>query len=283
MPEQREAKDAAQNVGAIALGEHLRDHGEQPQGSKGDVHAVATDQGEERGEERTPRRPGALIDHADEFMNLYREKAQTKHAGRRHAAIVHGAVVRPGADGGQAAGETRQQEAPGLDRDIMQIEQILAARPACGLSREHSIGGEERREHDDVAEQEDPKAVADNNALRCRVGVIQNNRGRAPRLLAPAVAVVCACLKGRHERASTVATASPRARRFARSMRATSSAGISYSVRSRQAKTTNVAKAPSRATMTSHQICQIMPKPPKLAKNAPIKPVGLFLGISIAL
>ena len=35
--------------------------------------------------------------------------------------------------------------------------------------------------------------------------------------------------------------------------------------------------------MTSHQICQIMPKPAKVAKNAQIKPVGLFLGISIGL
>src|ERR1700721_3380 len=147
----------------------------------------------------------------------------------------------------------------------------------------HRIGGEKRRKHNDVAEEKDPEAIADNDALRCRVGVIQSDCGRTPRLPAPAVAGVRACLKGRHERASTVATASPRARRLARSMRATSSAGISYSVRSRQAKTTNVAKAPSRATMTSHQICQIMPKPPKLAKNGKKTPVGLFLGISMAL
>src|SRR6202020_2639858 len=202
---------------------------------------------------------------------------------RGHAAVVHEAVMRPRADRGQAAGETRKQEAGGLDRDIVQVEQIPAARPSRGLAGEHRIGGEKRREHNDVAEEKDPEAIADNDALRCRVGVIQSDCGRAPRLLAPAVAVVRACLKGRHERPSTVATASPRARRLARSMRATSSAGISYSVRSRQAKTTNVAKAPTRATMTSHQICQIIPKPPKLAKNAQMKPVGLFLGISLAL
>ena len=35
--------------------------------------------------------------------------------------------------------------------------------------------------------------------------------------------------------------------------------------------------------MTSHQICQIMPKPPKVAKNAQTKPVALFLGISMGL
>ena len=78
----------------------------------------------------------------------------------------------PRADRGQAAGETRKQEAGGLDRDIVQVEQIFAARPSRGLAGEHRIGGEKRREHNDVAEQEDPEAVADNDALRCRVVVI---------------------------------------------------------------------------------------------------------------
>src|SRR6202020_1036893 len=201
---------------------------------------------------------------------------------RGHAAVVHEAVMRPRADRGQAAGETRKQEAGGLDRDIVQVEQIPAARPSRGLAGEHRIGGEKRREHNDVAEEKDPEAIADNDAFRYRVGVIQSDCGRAPRLLAPAVAVVRARLRGRHERASAPTGASPRAWRLARSMRATSSAGISYSVRSRQAKTTKVAKAPSKATTASHQICQIMPKPPNVAKKAQTKPVGLFLGISIA-
>ena len=189
----------------------------------------------------------ALIDHADEFVNLDRQEPKSEHASRRHAAVIHKAVVRPGADGGQAAGETRQEKAGGLDRDILQIEQILPARPACSLSGQHRVGGEERREHDDVAEQEDPEAVADYDSLRGRIRVIENGYGGAPSLLGPAVAVARAGLKGGHDTASA-ASASPRARRLARSMRATSSAGISYSVRSRQAKTTNVAKAPTRAS-----------------------------------
>ena len=36
------------------------------------------------------------------------------------------------------------------------------------------------------------------------------------------------------------------------------------------------------ATMTSHQICQIMREAAKVAKNAQTKPVGLFRGISMA-
>ena len=56
----------------------------------------------------------------------------------------------------------------GLDRDIAQVEQLVAARAARGLPVQHGVGGEERREHDDVAEQEDPEAVADDDALRRR-------------------------------------------------------------------------------------------------------------------
>ena len=71
--------------------------------------------------------------------------------------------------------------------------------PAVSFDQ-HRIGGEERREHHDVAEQEDPEAVADDDALRGGARVVENRRGRgraAP--LAPTVAVVRACLEGRHE------------------------------------------------------------------------------------
>src|SRR6202035_5182015 len=39
MPEQREAKDAALNVGAKTLGEDLRHHGEKPEDASRDMHA----------------------------------------------------------------------------------------------------------------------------------------------------------------------------------------------------------------------------------------------------
>jgi hypothetical protein len=76
--------------------------------------------------------------------------------------------------------------------------------------------------------------------------------------------------------------ASVRVVRLARSKRATSSAGISYSPRSRQAKTTKVAKAPSTPTIASQQMCQIMAKPTSVVKKAQMKPVRLFSGISMA-
>ena len=62
----------------------------------------------------------------------------------------------------------------------------------------------------------------------------------------------------------------------------TSSAGMTYSTLSRQAKTTKVACAPNAAKPTIHQMCQISAKPMTVAKKAQMKPVGLFLGISMS-
>src|SRR6202163_581218 len=84
-----------------------------------------------------------------------------------------------------------------------------------------------------------------------------------------------------HGAASRLASAR-RSARLARSMRATSAAGMMYSSWSRQANTTNVAKAPIAPTATIHQMCQIKAKPITVAKNAQTKPVGELRGISIA-
>jgi hypothetical protein len=88
--------------------------------------------------------------------------------------------------------------------------------------------------------------------------------------------------EGAHGNAFAGTSASLRALRLARSMRATSSAGMMFSTLSRQAKTTKVAYAPNAAKPTTHQICQISAKPMKVAKKAQMKPVALFLGISMS-
>ena len=75
-------------------------------------------------------------------------------------------------------------------------------------------------------------------------------------------------------RAARRASAALRVARFSRSMRATSSAGISSSCSSRHANTTKVANAPTKAATTSHQMCQISEKPMIVAKNAQMKPTG---------
>ena len=236
---------APQDVGAEALGEHLRHHRQQPQQAGGHVQAMAADQREEGREERAARRACPLRDHARELVHLDGEKCGAEQEGHGHRAIEPGSAMRSGADAGEAAGEAREQQAGRLDRDVPQVEQLAAARSACRVADQHRVGREEGREHDDVAEQEDPEAVADDDALRtsppaacpsvcwwyddsrsCRGDAGHFGRG---------------CVDGAHGAACSRASAAPRALRLARSMRATVSAGMMYSSSSRQAKTTKVA------------------------------------------
>ncbi len=56
----------------------------------------------------------------------------------------------------------------GLQGDAVQVEQVTPRRPARRLAREHAVGREERGEHHDVAEQEDPEPVGDDDAFRRR-------------------------------------------------------------------------------------------------------------------
>ena len=50
--------------------------------------------------------------------------------------------------------------------DVAQVEQLPPARPARRLPDQHRVGREKGGEHDDVAEQENPEAIADDDALR---------------------------------------------------------------------------------------------------------------------
>ena len=74
---------------------------------------------------------------------------------------------------------------------IVEVKQLLPARPAGRLSGQHRVGREERGEHDDVAEQEDPEAVADDDALvdRSAAGVRGQRVPRRARHVGDAAAV----------------------------------------------------------------------------------------------
>src|SRR5271156_2861554 len=119
----------------------------------------------------------------------------------------------------------------------MKIEQLRSARPAGGRVDQHRVGREESGEHDDVAEQENPKAVAHDDAFGWHAASYP--RGRRP-AVGNSVVAPGRGLEGAHG-VTGVVSSSPRAARLARSMRATSSAGTMYSVLSRHANTTNVA------------------------------------------
>src|SRR5215468_10581759 len=91
---------------------------------------------------------------------------------------------------------------------------------------QHRVSREQRREHDDVAEQEDPEAVSDDNALGRWAAVLRSG---------PQPAAAGDDCRDAHRATSA---------RCALSNCASFSAGISASSWSRQAKTNIVMKAP---------------------------------------
>ena len=92
------------------------------------MQPVAADEREEGREEGAARAARALRDHAGELVDLEDEEAGAEQAGRSHRAVEHGHRCALRADAGQAAGEAREQQAGGLDRDIVQIEELPPAR-----------------------------------------------------------------------------------------------------------------------------------------------------------
>src|SRR4029077_20644806 len=150
-----------------------------------------------------------------------------------------------------AAREARQQQTSGFDRNVGRFEKLVSGGTVgdCGL--EQRMRGTQARKQNDVAEQEKPEAVGDDHGLRGRPAGATAGRGDGPATVpaaAPkeiAINVPRVAVSPRIGRAHTGPPAGAfasshcwRATRRARSIRATSSAGISYSVTSRQANQT---------------------------------------------
>src|SRR6266478_4686239 len=165
-----------------------------------------------------------------------------------------------------AAPSTKVKKAAGFDRDAALAEQLHATRTAGGRVIEHRVSGEERREHDDIAQEEYPEAVANHDPLGRRTGLA----GIRPRFVTDLTLVNCN---------SDIHTAI--SAWFACSNRAICSAEISISSSLRNAKASMVRKIPIAPAPAIHQMCQISAKPVTTAKNAVMKPAALFFGISI--
>ncbi len=63
-------------------------------------------------------------------------------------------------------GVAREQQAEGLDEHIAEIEQLAPGRSAGGVARQDRIGGKQSRKHHDVAQDEEPEPVGDDDAHR---------------------------------------------------------------------------------------------------------------------
>src|ERR1700720_184203 len=132
------------------------------------MKGVASDQREESRKEGAARRACPLRNHACELPDLNAQKRRSKNKGRGHRAIEPGPATCPGPDACEAAGEARDEKASRLEPDVAQVEQLPAGWSPCRVAGQHRIGGEEGGEHDDVAQQENPEAVAGDDALRNR-------------------------------------------------------------------------------------------------------------------
>ncbi len=204
---------------------------------------------------------------ANSVTSMNRKAAPSTNV--RTAKIKKRAGCRRSADNAPSPARiAREQQTHRLDKDIAEIEQLGAGRSAGGVARQHRIGGEQRREHDDVAEDEDPEPIGDDDALRRRPAAAAParefgwNRGRNR---------VDRCYRhaGRPASAGPVPFAQVRRPRFR-----------ARGPRSSRTIRTMIAAA-RRPRITSHQICQISEKPVITAKKAMTKPIGLLRGISM--
>ena len=78
-----------------------------------------------------------------------------------------------------AARETGGEQTGGLQGDIAQVEDLAASRAIGRGRREHGIRREQRREQNDIGEEEDPESVADDDPLRGRATAAVPARSRA--------------------------------------------------------------------------------------------------------
>src|SRR5258708_26719420 len=109
MPATAEAEDTPENVGPVTLGEHLRNHCQQPQQASAHVQAMAADQRKEGREERAPCRACPARDQARKLPDLEADKRGSEYEGRRHGAVEPGPTMRLDADACEAAGEAREE------------------------------------------------------------------------------------------------------------------------------------------------------------------------------
>src|ERR1700758_2652502 len=266
VPKKSEAEKPAFDGRAQPLDRDLDHHHDEPDQAERDVQPMATYKREEGGKKRAALRVGADCDHVIEFAQLQGEERRAQ-CERQQSVQVGGAdAPRTDRQRHQPARVARREQAGCFDRDTRLIEDLGARQAARGRPRQHRVGCKQRGEHHDVAQQEDPEAVGDDDPLGGVAGFACHCRGGLVDLMIDGNQDV-------HAAISACCSASKRA---------ILSAGISISSSSRKAKSSMATKMPSVPSAAIHQICQISAKPETTAKNAITKPIGLFFGISIA-
>src|SRR6266403_1125790 len=229
------------------------------------MQPVTADDRKEGREESAALRTGPDRDHAGELPHLQYQERGSEHKGDEGSQISDGIAPRANRQGHQSTGVARREKAAGFDRNAALVEQLRATRTAGGRVREHRVSGKDRRKHHDVAQEEDPEAVANYDPLCSGAGLACTR----PRLVTNPITN---CNSDVHTAISAW---------FTCSNRAICSAGTLISSSLRNAKASMVRKIPIAPAPAIHQMCQISAKPVTTAKNAVMKPVELFFGSSI--
>src|SRR5262249_27085533 len=163
----------------------------------------------------------------------------------------------------------RQQQAHRFDENIAEVEKLVRGWPAGGIAGQDRIGRKQRREHDHVAEDENPESIGNDDSLGSR----------------PAAAAAARELGWNSDQWSVECRCNRHAGRLiyrACSICAISVAEISSSRLMLQPAIRTTMMAATKLRMANHQMCQISEKPKTVAKKAVIKPAGLLCGNSIA-
>src|SRR5258705_9328974 len=129
------------------------------------MQPVTADKSKEGREESAALRTGSDGDHAGELPHLQYQERGSQHEGDEGSQVSDGIAPRPNRQRHQSAGVARSEKAAGFDRNAALVEQLHATWTACGRVREHRVSGKDRRKHHDVAQQEDPEAVANHDPL----------------------------------------------------------------------------------------------------------------------
>src|SRR6516164_9508227 len=269
VPKQAPAQQTPQHGRSEPLNEYLGHQIDERDQPAGDVGAVRAYQGEEAGEKGAARGACVLRHHAGKFGSLYKQKGRTKQEcedceGQEPRRLPPFGGQRP-----EPGCIARQQQTHRLDEDVADIEQLGSGRSAGGIPPQDCIGREQRREHDHVAEDENPESISDDDSLGSRAAAAAAARELCWN--SDQWSVECRC--NRHMGDLIDRTCS---------ICAISAAEISSSRLMLQPATRTTMMAATKLRMANHQMCQISEKPKTVAKKAVTKPAGLLCGNSIA-
>src|SRR5262249_62190110 len=129
------------------------------------MDAVRADQSEEAGEKGTARGAGAHLHHAGKFSTLDEEKGRAENECEDCEDQEQRWLPPFGGQRSDPASIARQQQTHRLDKNVTEIEQLGSGRSAGGIAGQDRIGREQRREHDYVAEDENPESISDDDSL----------------------------------------------------------------------------------------------------------------------